>query len=66
MPIREMLSSQLWTIEWSLENILGELEDRNMARDCYEFIMIHGTPERILDILDMVADASSKPKVDLA
>ena len=65
MPIREMLSSQFWTIEWSLENLLGQLEDRNMARDYYDFIIIHRIPGRILDILDVVADALSKLKGDL-
>ncbi|KAI9781821.1 MAG: hypothetical protein M1816_002171 [Peltula sp. TS41687] len=70
-PTKEALGSQPWMIEWSLENILGDLElihdlrDRNMARDYYEFIIIDRTPGRTFDILDVVADALSKLKGDL-
>ena len=59
----ETLSSQSWAIEWSLENILSDLElmndleDRKLARDYYEFIIINITPGRTFDILDVVADA---------
>ena len=61
--MRETLSSQSWAIEWSLENILSDLElmndleDRKLARDYYEFIIINITPGRTFDILDVVADA---------
>jgi hypothetical protein len=61
--VGENLQDALWTIEWSLKDILSDLEliqklkDRNMARDYYEFIIIERIPGNAFTILDDVADA---------
>ncbi|OBT40643.1 hypothetical protein VE00_08371 [Pseudogymnoascus sp. WSF 3629] len=57
------LENDLWTVEWSLKDVLSDLEliqrlkDRNMTRDYYEFIIIERNPLDTFTILDDVADA---------
>ena len=59
----EELSSQSWTIDWSIKDIRGDLallnrfKGRSMTKDYYEFIIINRSPGRIFDTLDLVADA---------
>ncbi|KFY89559.1 hypothetical protein V498_06404 [Pseudogymnoascus sp. VKM F-4517 (FW-2822)] len=57
------LENDIWTVEWSLKDVLRDLEqiqllkDRNMTRDYYEFIIIDRNPLDTFVILDDVADA---------
>lgn len=57
------LENNLWTVEWTLKEILSDLEwiqirkDRNMTKDYYEFIIIERNPVDTFTILDDVADA---------
>lgn len=70
-PANEAVDSQTWTTEWSVENILDDLElvqdlkYRNVATDYYEFIIVDRTAGRTFDLLDVVADALSKINGDL-
>ncbi|KAH8773312.1 hypothetical protein BGZ57DRAFT_894552 [Hyaloscypha finlandica] len=63
VAVGESLQNALWKIEWSLKDVLSDLEliqrlrDRNMARDYYEFIIIDRNPGGAFNILDDVADA---------
>ncbi|KAI0883937.1 uncharacterized protein GGS22DRAFT_166459 [Annulohypoxylon maeteangense] len=67
---KEVLSSQPWVVEWSLEDILDDVESmgalmgNSMTKDYFEFIIIDRAPGRPFDILDVVADALSKLKGD--
>ncbi|KAK4035205.1 hypothetical protein C8A01DRAFT_48534 [Parachaetomium inaequale] len=66
---KDELSSQPWTVDWSLKNILEDvqhihtLRDRNMAKDYYDFVIIDTIvtiPSKTFDLLDLVADALLK------
>ncbi|KAI1460203.1 hypothetical protein F4805DRAFT_418583 [Annulohypoxylon moriforme] len=67
----KVIDSQPWVVDWSLENILDDIEGmsdlmgNNMAKDYYEFIIIDRPPGRPFDTLDVVADALCKLKGDL-
>jgi hypothetical protein len=57
------LGRQQWEIEWSLKDVIRDLDmiwrvrDRNMARNYYEIIIIERTPGIQFRILDDVSDA---------
>jgi hypothetical protein len=65
-PTKDALSSQPWTVDWSLKNILDDVQrihsfrDRNMARDYYDFVIIDRIAGKTFDILEVVADALLK------
>ncbi|KAI1206766.1 uncharacterized protein F4807DRAFT_453294 [Annulohypoxylon truncatum] len=67
---REVLGSQLWVVEWSIGNVLDDIESINsltgndMTKDYYEFIIIDRAPGRQFDLLDVVADALLKLRGD--
>ncbi|EGX44003.1 hypothetical protein AOL_s00210g164 [Orbilia oligospora ATCC 24927] len=66
----EQLSSQPWTVECSLDDILSDVASINffgygsMAKNYYEFIIIDRTPGRTFNLLDIVADALQKLNKD--
>ena len=67
-PTQEALNSQPWTVEWSLNNILDDVQqihnirDRNMAKSYYDLVIIDRSPGRTFEMLAVVADALLKLK----
>lgn len=60
---QDQLVDATWEIEWSVTDILNDLElirsvrDRMMGRDYYEFIIIDRMDRPRFDLLECVADA---------
>lgn len=58
VEIGENLENSMWSIEWSLKDVLSDLEliqglnNRNMTRDYYEFIIIDRNPLEAFTILE--------------